>query len=184
MCLLLIAFGSGSNRNNAIASELLPTPDTIRSFCIIRKDSVRASEYHFEKKLLKNGVILFNYISKEDTFSVSCDTLNNEYKAKFGGNTVTLDAEKTRFYTISRKDYKVLKLVGDKDVTDGAFSLFVNPELGLLLSKSNTWRAAKILCLDKDNVLLTALLYRIQTDQDFFYDSIPNIQKFTAPKVE
>ena len=88
------------------------------------------------------------------------------------------------FYTINKKDYKVLKLIGDKKVADGAFSLFVNPELGLLLNKSNTWRAAKVLCPDKDDVLLTALLYRIQTDQDFFYDSIPDIQKFTTPKVK
>jgi hypothetical protein len=74
----------------------------------------------------------------------------------------SLELEKTNYYTINGTDYKILKLVGDKNVTDGAFSLFLSPDFGLLISKSNTWRAAKVRYPDKDNTLM-ALLYRVQT---------------------
>lgn len=188
ICLLLISCGSSHNESKVTLLGVNNGLDTMRSFSVIKKDSARINHYRFEKKLLENGVIIFNYTGKEDAFSLSCDTLANKYKEEFvGSDTSALEVEKAQYYTIYGNDYKVLKLIGAKNVTDGAFSVFINSEFGLLLNKSNTWRSAKIVCPDKDSpnyAALTTLLYRIQTDHDFFYDSIPDVKKFTTPEVE
>ena len=161
--------------------------DTVVSFSIIRKDSTRISNYYFNRKIMLDGMVAFNYLSKADTFAIFFDASGKRFEAKFGSDTGQFELDKTKYYTINGKDFKVLKLVGDKNVTDGAFSLFVNAELGLLLNKSNTWRAAKVMVPEKNSPYyaeVTALLYRMQTDEEFFGNSIPDIKKFTTPKVE
>lgn len=182
-------FACGNNTSNDKVEMLRDADkkDTV-SFSIIKKDSAILRSYSFERKIMQSDLV-FNYRSNEDTFSLFVITSKDSYMAEFGRNdTVKLELEKTKHYTVNRKDFKVLKLVADRTVADGAFSLFVSPEYGLLLNKSNTWRSAKILSPDKSDTnyaQIMALLYRTQTDESFVADSIPDVnKKFTVPKVE
>jgi len=159
--------------------------DTSLSFSIIDKDSARVAEYQYKKEPVKDMGLAFHYSNKADSFTLFLDTSKGVYTGKFGSDGMTkLELEKTNYYIVNGIDYKILKLVGDKDVTDGAFSLFLSPDFGLLISKSNTWRAAKVRCADKDNALM-ALLYRVQTDSAFFTSPVPALDnKIKTPKVE
>lgn len=159
--------------------------DTSLSFSVIYKDSARVVDYQYKKEPVKDKGLVFRYSNSADSFTLFLDTLRGAYTGKFGnGKIANLDLENTSYYTINGADYKILKLIGDKDVTDGAFSLFLSPEFGLLISKSNTWRAAKVRCPDKDNTLM-ALLYRVQTDSGFFTNPVPALDKnLKTPKVE
>ncbi|KIC89106.1 hypothetical protein [Flavihumibacter sp. ZG627] len=176
--------GNGSKNSVAVESK----NDTLVSFSIIKKDSVHIVNYHLERKIMNGKLFAFHYTSKEDEFILVCDTSRNSYSGIYEKNdTAIFDLEQTKYYTINGNDFKVLKLIGDKNVTDAAFSVFLSIDFGLLLSKSNTWSSAKVLCVDKGNSRsdqLSALLYRMQTDEDFFPNPIPNINKFTPPKFE
>ena len=67
------------------------------------------------------------------------------------------------------------------------FHIF-STDLGLLVSKSNTWRMGQVMDPNKDDsdyVRLKALLYRVLTDEEMFKNPIPESKiKFTQPKVE
>jgi hypothetical protein len=159
--------------------------DTTLSFSVIDKDSARIVDYQYKKERMKDMVLTFHYSDKADSFTLFLDTSKGVYTGKFGdGRETNLELEKMSYYTVNRTDYKILKLIGDKDVTDGAFSLFLSPDFGLLINKSNTWRAAKVRCAGKDNILM-ALLYRVQTDSGFFTNPVPALdKKIKTPKVE
>jgi hypothetical protein len=159
--------------------------DTSLFFSVIDKDSARIADYQYKKEPVKDMGLAFHYSNKADSFTLFIDTSKGVYTGKFGsGGMTSLELEKTNYYTVNGTDYKILKLAGDKDVTDGAFSLFLSPDFGLLISKSNTWRAAKVRCPDKDTTLM-ALLYRVQTDSEFFTNPVPALDnKIKTPKVE
>lgn len=111
--------------------------------------------------------------NKADSFTLFLDTSEGVYAGKFGnGGMTNLELEKMNYYTVNGTNYKILKLIGNKDLSDGVFSLFLSPDFGLIISKSNTWRAAKVRCPGKDNALM-ALLYRVQTDSEFFTSPVP-----------
>jgi len=158
--------------------------DTSLSFSVIDKDSARIADYRYKKEPVKGMGIAFYYSDKADSFTLFLDTSRGVYTGKFGNGMTNLELEKISYYTVNGTEYSILKLIGDKDVTDGSFSLFVSPDFGLLISKSNTWRAAKVRCSDKDNTLM-ALLYRVQTDSGFFTSPVPALdKKIKTPKVE
>jgi hypothetical protein len=159
--------------------------DTSLSFSAIDKDSARVVDYRYKKESMKDKGLAFHYSNNADSFTLYLDTSRGVYTGKFGNGGITnLDLEKTSYYAVNGTDYRILKLIGDKEVADGAFSLFLSPDFGLLISKSNTWRAAKVRCPDKDNTLM-ALLYRVQTDSEFFSNPVPAPdKKIKTPKVE
>src|SRR5579872_521901 len=150
-----------------------PSTDTSLSFSVIDKDTARIADYRYKKEAVKDMGLAFHYSNKADSFTLFLDTTKGIYAGKFGSGGITnLELEKMNYYTVNGTDYKILKLIGDKNVTDGAFSLFLSPDFGLLISKSDTWRSAKVRCPDKDNTLM-ALLYRVQTDSGFFTSPVP-----------
>jgi hypothetical protein len=163
--------------------------DSIISFCIIRKDSINQSSYRFEKTPLPSNVLSYKYINEKDKFSIFWDTTRNIYRGKFDENdTVIFDVREVKYYTINGNDVKVQKLVGNKNVTDGSFSVFFSPAFGVLLTNSDTWRAARFMCVDQSDkkyIEITGLLYRIQSDEDFFSKSNSNNdKKMKPPKFE
>lgn len=104
-------------------------------------------------------------------------------------DTISLYYESFRFYNVNGEDYKVSKLILDKDVTDGEESYFLSDDFGLLFCKSNTWRISKVLDPEKNNseyLKLTTILYKVLTDEEFFKGPLPkrSIKRFTRPKIE
>jgi hypothetical protein len=166
------------------------TNDSLKLFSAIEKDSTYFVSCQFSKQITKGGVINYIYNSNEaGSFIIACDTTNKYFELMANSSDTTLlYSEGERFYTINGKEYKVLKLVADKGVIDGEVSYFVSIDFGLLLSKSNTWRIGKILNAGSENnerLQLTALLYRVLTEDDFFKNPEPESKiKFTPPKVE
>jgi hypothetical protein len=167
----------------------LPSPEnSSRTFSVIEKDCAYILNYRISKQTFPNGTIVFSYKGHRENFAIICDTANRAYRGIFTkADTVIFDLEVEKFYTVNGKDFKLLKLIADKNVTDGATSYFFNPEIGLLISKSNTWRMGKILNVDnnsKDYLQITALLFKKLTNEEMFKPPVPNIKKFTLPKFE
>lgn len=164
--------------------------DSVKLFLAIEKDSAYFISYRFNKQVNQSGTVAYTYNSNDARkFIIVCDTASKKFKLI--GNekdTTLLSFEGDRFYTVNGADYKVLKLILDKGVTDGEVSYFFSIDFGLLLSKSNTWRIGKILNPEKSNskyLQLTALLYKVLTEEDFLKNPIPESKiKFTPPKVE
>ncbi|MFI5124074.1 MAG: hypothetical protein ACHQDF_02040 [Chitinophagales bacterium] len=187
--LLLVLFVACDTITNNEDKEPAEGMDTLRSFVIIKKDSAHVINYRFKNKTDRNGGFSFIYANEADSFSLFLDTSKGTSSGRFGGGgMLNLDLEKAKYYDINGRSFKVFKLIEDKNVTDGSFSIFLTPDFGLLVSKPSTWRMAKVICPDKNNsnyVYQLALLYRIQTDEDFFENLIPNIdKKMKIPKVE
>jgi hypothetical protein len=184
---MLISCSTDTENKSKVSAE---RADTLLSFSIITKDSAHLVNYRFERKSIQDKGFSFKYLNASDSFTLFLDTSKGGvYSGKFGrGGAVNLDLEKIKYYAINGDSFNVLKLVGDKNVTDGAFSIFVSPVFGLLVSKSNNWRVAKIICPDNSNtnyVQLSTLLFRMQTDDDFFTNPVPDIdKKITPPKFE
>jgi hypothetical protein len=182
-----VSCDSGTVNKNA---ESVQKNDTsLLSFSIINKDSAHEVNYRFKKLPGDGQGFSFNYANESDSFALLLDTSKGTYSGKFErGEVVNLDLEGVKSYTINGSSFKILKFVGDKNVTDGAFSLFVSPDFGLLISKSNTWRTAKVICPAKSNsnyIQLSVLLYRVQTDEEFFPNPVPAIDKnIKTPRVE
>lgn len=187
--LIFVVFVSCKNTIEKNTTQSIEKKDSLISFFIIRKDSVNQSSYQFEKKTLPGNILSYKYINKKDKFSIFWDTAKNIYRGKFDENdTIIFDVREVKYYTINGNDFKVQKLIGNKNVTDGSFSVFFNPDFGVLLTKSDTWRAAKFMFVDtsdKKYLELTALFYRIQSDENFFSNLAPSINKnMTPPKFE
>jgi hypothetical protein len=188
----LILFGSCKEQENGKGNQqesATQKTDTLKSFSVIEKDSAYLITFRLYRQSLSDGIIAFNYSDGSNDFVLWCDTAKKIYKGVFTkADTITLDLEAEKFYTVNGKDFKLLKLVRDKGVTDGEISYFFSIDIGLLVSKSNTWRIGKILNPDKsrnDYVQLTALLYKVLTDEEMFKNPIPESKiKFTPPKVE
>lgn len=165
-----------------------PEIDSLKSFSVIEKDSAYVVTYKSSKQNLLNGIIVFSYSNGKEVFAFLYDTANRVYKGVFNRvDTITLDLEVEKFYSVNGKDFKLQKLIGNKNVTDGGMCFFFSPEFGLLISQSNTWRFGKILNPEKnsvDYVQITALLYKILTDESMFAPPLPKIKKFTSPKFE
>lgn len=182
-----VSCDSGTVNKN---TESVQKNDTsLLSFFIINKDSAHVVNYRFKKLPGDGQGFSFNYTNESDSFALLLDTSKGTYSGKFErGEVVNLNLEGVKSYTINGSSFKVLKFVGDKNVTDGAFSLFLSPDFGLLVSKSNTWRTAKIICPDKSSsnyIQLSILLYRVQTDEEFFPNPVPAIDKnIKTPRVE
>ena len=170
-----------------ISKDNMPaaSTDTSLSFSVIDRESAHIVDYRYKKESVKDKGLAFHYSNNTDTFTLFLDTSRGVFSGKFGsGEMTSLELEKMSHYTVNGADYRILKLIGDKDVRDGEFSLFLSLDFGLLISKSNTWRAAKVRCPDKDNTLM-ALLYRVQTDTGFFTSPVPPLDKnIKTPKVE
>ncbi len=187
-----IIFCSCQNKgNDGAQAKAVNENDSLKLFSAIIKDSAYFIRYQFSKRVNANGIIDYVYnSSSEKGFAILCDTASKSFKLITNGrDTSVLSFETDRFYTVNGKDYKVVKLISDKGVTDGEVSYFISPDFGLLLNRSNTWRIGKVLSSEKDNsnenLQLTALLYKLLTDEEFFKNPIqePKI-KFTPPKVE
>lgn len=189
-CCMVIYSCNGNENNSKPQPNTSHTNDSLKLFSAIEKDSTYFIGYQFSKQVTNDGVINYIYNSKEaGSFIIACDTATKYFKLIANNNDTTLlYNEGDRFYTINGKEYKVVKLVADKGVTDGEVSYFVSIDFGLLLNKSNTWRMGKILNPEKENnerLQLTALLYRVTTEEDFFKNPEPASKiKFTPPKVE
>jgi hypothetical protein len=186
--LFTIFFSCTQERSKENKQEPAPEIDSSNSFSVIEKDSAYILNYRISKQILPNGTIVFRYRGDKEIFAFLYDTVNGVYKEIYAEtDTVILDLDVEKFYSVNGKDFKLLKLIADKNVTDGAISYFFNPEIGLLISKSNTWRMGKILNPDKnrnDYLQITALLFKVLTDEEMFKPPIPNIKKFTPPKFE
>lgn len=183
-----------SCKENNSDSKLIKSPtqpnDFVKIFSAIEKDSSYLISYNFNKQVYQNGTISFSYICNDtQKFIIRCDTANNKFELISNLNdTISLYFESDKFYTVNGSEYKILKLILDKGVTDGEASYFISVDFGLLIIKLNTWREGKILSPEKINnnyLQLTTLLYRVFTEDDFFNKSI-NESKiiFTPPKVE
>lgn len=180
------------NKSDGKLQEIATHPnDSIKLFSAIEKDSAYFIHYQFNKQVNQSGAVAYTYKSNDARkFIIVCDTASKKFWLI--GNekdTTSLYFEGNRFYTVNGADYKVLKLVSDKGVTDGEISYFVSINFGLLLSKSNTWRIGKILNPEKSNseyLQLTALLYKVLAEEEEFYKNPIRESKikFTPPKVE
>lgn len=186
----IISCSCQNKHNEESQAKAVPENDSLKLFSAIEKDSVYFIRYQFSKRVNSNGVTDYVYNSKnEKGFVIVCDTASQSCKLITNNkDTSILSFETNRFYTVNGKDYKVVKFISDKGVTDGEASYFISPDFGLLLSRSNTWLIGKILNPEKDNneyLQLTALLYKILTDEELFKNTIPESKmKFTPPKVE
>lgn len=179
----------GNHKENQHGS-LVQKNGVVKLFSIIEKDSAYLASYQFNKSDKPNGIIVFSYYGNDrNNFAVWCDTLTKNYKGVFTkADTVALDLESEKIYSVNGKDFKLLKLIRNKGVTDGEITYFFTTDIGLLISKSNTWREGQVLNPNKDDsdyVRLTALLYRVLTDEDIFKNQMTESKiKFTQPKIE
>lgn len=188
-CILFYSCQDNKNNNNpqvlAVANN-----DSIKSFTAVEKDSAYFISYQFSKQTNRIGAAVYVYNNDDEKgFIILSDTASKSFKLITNKrDTLILSFESDRIYTVNSKSYKVLKLIADKGVTDGEVSYFFNPEIGLLLSKSNTWRIGKILNPEKNNsdyLELTALFYKVLTDEEFYKTPTPQAEiKFTPPKIE
>ena len=186
---LATLFSCKQDTNKGYKPEIISTEiDSIKSFSVIEKDSAYVLTYKCSKQNLPNGTIVFRYSNEKENFAFLYDTANRIYKGVFNrADTITLDLEVLKFYSVNGKDYKLLKLIGNKNVTDGGMLFFFNPDFGLLISQSNTWRFGKIFNPEKnsiDYVQITALIYKILTDESMFAPPLTKIKKYTFPKFE
>lgn len=178
------------NRKENLQNLLVQKNRVVQSFSVIEKDSAYLTSYQFNKLEQPNGIIVFNYYENDrNNFVVWCDTSKKKYKGVFTkADTVALDLESEKIYSVNGKNFKLLKLVRNKGVTDGEITYFFTADIGLLVSKSNTWRVGQVINPNKDDsdyVRLTALLYRVLTDEDVFKNSMSESKiKFTQPKIE
>lgn len=162
----------------------------VRVFSSIEKEKAYLINYQFNKLELSGGIVVFNYYDNDsNNFVVRCDTSKKKFKGIFNKvDTVIFALEAEKIYSVNRKDFKLLKLIRNKGITDGEISYFFSTDLGLLVSKSNTWRMGQVMDPNKDDsdyVRLKALLYRVLTDEEMFKNPIPESKiKFTQPKVE
>lgn len=155
------------------------------AFLHIDKDRAVTVDYRVEKEVTADHGLVFSYTNPADSIRLFIDTSRALYSGRWGiGGQGNLGLEKIGFYTVNGIDYKVLKLSGDKDVTDGSFSIFLSPDLGLLITRSDTWRNAMVRMPGKDTVL-AALLYLVQTDTAFYGNAVPDeaiMRRFVPPK--
>lgn len=189
--LCCIVFCSCQNKgNDETQVKAVHENDSSKLFSAIEKDSAYFVRYQFSKRINPNGVTDYVYNSNsEKGFVILCDSASRNFKLIINSkDTSVLFFETDRFYTVNGKDYKVVKLISDKGVTDGEASYFISQDFGLLLSRSNTWRIGKVLNPERDSneyLQLTALLYKVLTDEELFKNPIPAPKiKFTPPKVE
>lgn len=188
-CILFYSCQENESKNNLQVLSVANN-DSIKSFSAIEKDSAYFISYQFSKQANQIGAVVYTYNSNDGKgFIILSDTAGKSFKLITNKrDTLILSFESDRIYTVNSKNYKVLKLISDKGVTDGEFSYFFNSEIGLLLSKSNTWRIGKILNPEKNNsdyLQLTALFYKVLTDEEFYTTSAPQAEiKFTPPKIE
>lgn len=161
-----------------------------RVFSSIEKEKAFLINYQFNKLELSDGIVVFKYYDNDsNNFVVSCDTSKKKYKGIFNKvDTVVFALEDEKIYSVNGKNFKLLKLIRNKGITDGEISYFFSTDVGLLVSKSNTWRIGQVMVPNKDDsdyVRLTALMYRVLTDEELFNNPIPQSKnKFTDPKVE
>ncbi|MBX3257341.1 MAG: hypothetical protein KF862_24665 [Chitinophagaceae bacterium] len=146
------------------------------SILLIEKGTSHLANYKVEKS--KTGrVVAFDYNNLRDTFSLFYDSLKENYMGSFGTrDTVHFYTDTTIYYSINSNNYKVVKLTGDKDLTDGSFSVFFSSEFGFLLSRSDTWRSAKVLQPNnesQDYLQIATLLFKIQEDNGIMLNRIP-----------
>ncbi|WP_026750532.1 hypothetical protein [Sediminibacterium sp. C3] len=161
-----------------------------RVFSSIEKEKAFLINYQFNKLELSDGIVVFKYYDNDsNNFVVSCDTSKKKYNGIFNKvDTVVFALEDEKIYSVNGKNFKLLKLIRNKGITDGEISYFFSTDVGLLVSKSNTWRIGQVMVPNKDDsdyVRLTALMYRVLTDEEMFNNPIPQSKnKFTDPKVE
>lgn len=187
--LLTISFSCKQEKNKNNKQESLSLEiDNVKSFFIIEKDSAYILSYKISKQNLSNGTIVFSYSNDRENFTFLYDTANSVFKGVFNkADTVTFDLEVEKIYSVNGKNFKLLKLIGNKNVKDGGIWYFFNPEIGLLISQSNTWRMGKILNTDKNTIgylQIAALLYKVLTDEEMFTPPLPKIKKFMPPKFQ
>ncbi len=177
-------------RNEKQHDSSMQNTKVVRVFSSIEKEKAYLINYQFNKLELSGGIVVFNYYDNDsNNFVVRCDTSKKKFKGIFNKvDTVIFALEAEKIYSVNGKDFKLLKLIRNKGITDGEISYFFSTDLGLLVSKSNTWRMGQVMDPNKDDsdyVRLKALLYRVLTDEEMFKNPIPESKiKFTQPKVE
>lgn len=177
-------------RNEKQHDSSMQNTKVVRVFSSIEKEKAYLINYQFNKLELSGGIVVFNYYDNDsNNFVVRCDTSKKKFKGIFNKvDTVIFALEAEKIYSVNGKDFKLLKLIRNKGITDGEISYFFSTDIGLLVSKSNTWRMGQVMDPNKDDsdyVRLKALLYRVLTDEEMFKNSIPESKiKFTQPKVE
>jgi hypothetical protein len=180
----------GNKSGDKIQEVIIQQNDSIKLFTANEKDSAYFIRYQFNKQVYQSGAIAYTYNSDDARkFIFICDTASKKYGLIANEkDTTLLSCEGERIYTVNGADYKILKLILDKGVTDGEVSYFFSIDFGILISRSNTWRIGKILNPEKSNneyLQMTALLYKVLTEDDFLKTPIPSSKiKFTPPKVE
>ncbi len=177
-------------RNEKQHDSSMQNTKVVRVFSSIEKEKAYLINYQFNKLELSGGIVVFNYYDNDsNNFVVRCDTSKKKFKGIFNKvDTVIFALEAEKIYSVNGKDFKLLKLIRNKGITDGEISYFFSTDIGLLVSKSNTWRMGQVMDPNKDDsdyVRLKALLYRVLTDEEMFKNPIPESKiKFTQPKVE
>jgi len=185
--LLLI---SCERKKSIAVTPPLPEPelDSSVTFSVIEKDSAYSVSYILHRIELEKGTIIFAYTGSVNSFTLWCDTARKICKEFTQKDTIVLDLEKERTYEVNGKTFQVLRLVANKNATDGEMLYFLDSDKGLLITKSVTWRLGEIINPEpdsKDYIRLTALLFNILTDEDEFKRPPPvNKIKFTVPKIE
>jgi hypothetical protein len=168
--------------------SLLPVSGQEEDFTFIKvnKDTSFFCNYAFHHE--KGGEERFNYNSKQEAFTLIYDSLKKEWLHVIKNDTSKLELEQERSYTINNNEFKVYKLIEDKGITDGELSYFIDVKLGLLIVKSNTWRSSLFIQsrgANDNDLVLSALMFRILTDKDFYRNkSVSSDIDFTPPVLE
>jgi hypothetical protein len=183
---LIFVFSCKEKKNIVSNIDRLPNK---KSFINIKKDSAFIKDYVFTKKKLQGNIIVFDYSNVNYDFSLSCDTSKMKFQLVFSNEEpVKLQMNEQKIFIVNGVEYTLYKLTVNKGSIDGEISLFVNPQFGLILSKSNTWDSFEIIELNKENnehLVLGTLIYKLLNEKGFINTKIPKTKiKFTTPKFE
>ena len=183
---IISLFACTNNSTESVHAPKQIEPRDSLTFIHIHKDVAYTQAYKIEH--LTGDTDTYRYTSGKERFSILFDRKSNKWIGAFSSDITTLYVEQTKHYTINHSDFEVYKLIRDKGVTDGEMSYFFTKSIGLLISKSNTWRSASFL---KDNyntdmdIKIKSLIFEITSDAEFFDNKIPEPGvKFIPPRLE
>lgn len=185
---MLLISCEGKKNKAIIASSPHPELDSSVTFSVIEKDSAYSINYILHRRELEKGIIVFAYEGSDNSFTLWYDTIGKICKKYTQTDTLVLDLEKEKIYEVNGETFQVLRMVANKNVTDGQMLYFINPAKGLLVTKSVTLRLGEIINPEsgsKDYIRMTAFLFNIFTGEDEFERSPPaKNSKFVVPKIE
>lgn len=113
-------------RNEKQHDSSMQNTKVVRVFSSIEKEKAYLINYQFNKLELSGGIVVFNYYDNDsNNFVVRCDTSKKKFKGIFNKvDTVIFALEAEKIYSVNGKDFKLLKLIRNKGITDGEISYF------------------------------------------------------------